>query len=50
MAAAVAAALWVAVEEWQTKDGQVELRPLIERTLATVLAGENATYGERAMP
>ena len=50
MAAAVAAALWVAVEEWQTKDGQVELRPLIERTLTTVLAGENATYGERAMP
>ena len=46
MAAAVAAALWVAVEEWQTKDGQVELRPLIQRTLTTVLAGENATYGE----
>jgi len=46
MAAAIAAALWVAVEEWQAVDGQVELGPLIQRALATVLAGENATYGE----
>jgi AcrR family transcriptional regulator len=46
MAAAVAAALWVAVEEWQAVDDQVELGPLIQRALNTVLAGENATYGE----
>lgn len=46
MAAAIAAALWVAVEEWQAVDGQVELGPLIHRALATVLAGQNATYGE----
>jgi AcrR family transcriptional regulator len=46
MAAAIAAALWVAVEEWQAVDGQMELGPLIQRALATVLAGENATYGE----
>jgi AcrR family transcriptional regulator len=45
MAAAVAAALWVAVEEWQAVDGQVELGPLIDRALRTVLAGEHATYG-----
>jgi AcrR family transcriptional regulator len=46
MAAAIAAALWMAVEEWQAVDGQMELGPLIQRALATVLAGENATYGE----
>jgi hypothetical protein len=46
IAAAIAAALWVAVEEWQAVDGQVELGPLIQRALATVLAGDSATYGE----
>ena len=50
MAAAVAAALWVAVEEWQAEEGQVELRPLINRTLGTVLAGEHATYGANEAP
>ena len=45
MAAAVAAALWVAVEEWQAADGRVELGPLIERALGTVLAGEAAMDG-----
>jgi AcrR family transcriptional regulator len=39
IAAAVAAALWVAVEEWQAADGQAELGPLIERALGTVLTG-----------
>jgi AcrR family transcriptional regulator len=50
MAAAVAAALWVAVEEWQAVEGQVELGPLIDRTLGTVLAGEHATYGANEAP
>jgi AcrR family transcriptional regulator len=50
MAAAVAAALWVAVEEWQAVEGQVELGPLIDRTLGTVLAGEHAAYGANEAP
>ena len=50
MAAAVAGALWVAVEEWQAADGQVELGPLIDRALGTVLAGEHATYGANEVP
>jgi AcrR family transcriptional regulator len=50
MAAAVAAALWVAVEEWQAVEGQAELGPLIDRTLRTVLAGEHATYGANEAP
>jgi AcrR family transcriptional regulator len=50
MAAAVAAALWVAVEEWQAVEGQVELGPLIDRALGTVLAGEHATYGANEAP
>ena len=50
MAAAVAAALWVAVEEWQAVEGQVELGPLIDRTLGTVLAGEHAAYGAHEAP
>jgi AcrR family transcriptional regulator len=50
MAAAVAAALWVAVEEWQAAGGQVELGPLIDRALGTVLAGEHATYGANEAP
>jgi AcrR family transcriptional regulator len=39
IAAAIAAALWVAVEEWQAHDGQQELAVLIDRALGTVLAG-----------
>src|SRR5215217_6081579 len=50
MAAAVAAALWVAVEEWQALEGQVELGPLIDRALGTVLAGEHAAYGANEAP
>jgi len=40
IAAAVAAALWVAVEEWQATDGGADLRTLIDRALTTVLAGD----------
>ena len=39
IASAVAAALWVAVEEWQAANGEAELGPLIERSLGTVLTG-----------
>jgi MftR C-terminal domain len=37
-AAAIAAALFVAIEEWQARDGQADLRPLIHRALDSVLA------------
>ena len=40
IAAAVAAALWVAVEEWQATDGRADLRILIERAFGAVLAGD----------
>jgi MftR C-terminal domain len=40
IAAAVAAALWVAVEEWQATEGRADLRTLIDRALGTVLAGD----------
>jgi AcrR family transcriptional regulator len=39
IAAAVAAALFVAIEEWQAQDGQEDLRGLIDRALDAVLAG-----------
>jgi AcrR family transcriptional regulator len=39
IAAAVAAAVWVAAEEWQAKDGRQELGALIDQALGTVLAG-----------
>jgi AcrR family transcriptional regulator len=38
-AAATAAALFVAIEEWQAHDGQPDLRALIHRALGSVLAG-----------
>jgi AcrR family transcriptional regulator len=38
IAAAVAAALVVAIEEWQAHDGQEDLRGLIDRALGSVLA------------
>jgi AcrR family transcriptional regulator len=38
MAGAIAAALWVAVEEWQAEDGKDNLAALIERALGTVAA------------
>jgi AcrR family transcriptional regulator len=39
LAAALAAALFVAIEEWQAHDGQGDLRGLIDRSLDAVLAG-----------
>jgi AcrR family transcriptional regulator len=39
IAAAIAAALWVAAEEWQAHDGHGALGVLIDRALGTVLAG-----------
>jgi AcrR family transcriptional regulator len=39
IAAATAAALFVAIEEWQAHDGQEDLRTLIHRALGSVLAG-----------
>lgn len=37
IAAAVAAAVWVAAEEWQAQDGEGELGALIDQALGTVL-------------
>jgi AcrR family transcriptional regulator len=37
VAAAVAAAVWVAAEEWQAQDGQEELDALIDQALGSVL-------------
>jgi AcrR family transcriptional regulator len=39
IAAAIAAALFVAIEDWQAHDGQGDLRGLIDRALGAVLAG-----------
>jgi AcrR family transcriptional regulator len=39
IAAAIAAALFVAIEDWQAHDGREDLRGLIERALGSVLAG-----------
>jgi AcrR family transcriptional regulator len=39
VAAAIAAALFVAIEEWQAHDGQQDLGARIDRTLGSVLAG-----------
>jgi AcrR family transcriptional regulator len=39
IAAAVAAAVWVAAEEWQAQDGREELGALIDQALDTVLNG-----------
>jgi AcrR family transcriptional regulator len=39
IAAAVAAAVWVAAEEWQAQDGRAELGALIDRALDSVLGG-----------
>lgn len=37
IAAAIAAAVWVAAEEWQAQDGREELGALIDQALSTVL-------------
>lgn len=39
VAAAVAAAVWVAAEEWQAQDGRAELGALIDQALGSVLGG-----------
>src|SRR5215212_10284054 len=39
IAAAIAAALWVAAEEWQADDGRRDLGALIDRALRTVIVG-----------
>jgi AcrR family transcriptional regulator len=43
IAAAVAAALFVAIEEWQAHDGQGDLRALLDRALGSVLDPLGAT-------
>ena len=37
IAAAVAAAVWVAIEEWQAQDGEEDLGALIDQALGTIL-------------
>ena len=44
IAAAVAAAVWVAAEEWQAQDGREELGALIDQALDTVLNGALAGH------
>jgi AcrR family transcriptional regulator len=39
IAAAIAAALFVAIEEWQAHDGQQDLGALIDRALGSILTG-----------
>jgi AcrR family transcriptional regulator len=46
IAAAIAAALFVAIEEWQARDGQGDLRALIDRALGSVLAGPRAGHSD----
>jgi AcrR family transcriptional regulator len=50
IAAAIAAALWVAAEEWQAHDGREDLGALIERALRTVLVGAVGSTGTRNEP
>jgi hypothetical protein len=45
VAAAIAAALFVAIEEWQAQDGQADLRALIHRALGSVL-GDPSGHGD----
>jgi AcrR family transcriptional regulator len=49
IAAAVAAAVWVAAEEWQAQDGEGDLGALIDRALGTVL-GRGRTLAGHADP
>jgi AcrR family transcriptional regulator len=50
LAAAIAAALWVAVEEWQAHDGHEELGFLMDRAFRTVLAGAVSTSKSAVEP
>jgi AcrR family transcriptional regulator len=50
VAAAVAAAVWVAADEWQAQDGQGELAALIDQALGTIFGAPlQATTPEQAM-
>jgi AcrR family transcriptional regulator len=48
IAAAIAAALFVAIEEWQARDGQGDLRALIDRALGTILASHAPATATRS--
>jgi AcrR family transcriptional regulator len=50
IAAAIAAALWVAAEEWQATDGRGDLGALIDRALRTVLVGALRSTTTRRAP
>jgi len=45
IAAAIAAAVWVATEHWQAQDGRGALSTLIDRALDTVLGGPSHGHG-----
>ncbi|HJU97746.1 MAG TPA: TetR family transcriptional regulator [Jiangellaceae bacterium] len=48
IAAAIAAAVWVAAEHWQAQDGRESLGALIDRVLETVLGGLSAATATAA--
>jgi AcrR family transcriptional regulator len=48
IAAATAAALFVAIEEWQARDGQGDLRALIGRALGAILASHAPATATRS--
>jgi AcrR family transcriptional regulator len=53
LAAAIAAALFVAIEQWQAQDGRCDLRTLIDEALGSVLTGPwqpTATEGAKPVP
>jgi AcrR family transcriptional regulator len=50
LAAALAAALFVAIEDWQAHDGQGDLGALIDRALGSVLAGPLQATAPRSSP
>jgi AcrR family transcriptional regulator len=50
IAAAIAAALWVAAEEWQADDGRRDLGALIDRALRTVIVGALGSTTTRSGP
>jgi AcrR family transcriptional regulator len=50
LAAAVAAALFVAIEDWQAHDGQRDLGALIDRALGSVLAGPLQATATQSSP
>jgi AcrR family transcriptional regulator len=48
IAAVIAAVLFVAIEEWQARDGQEDLRTLIHRALGTILASHAPATATRS--